>query len=103
MIEVTSRYFGIPTATTKTATGRTIVYLRRRFIPPPERYALLYEHTVMDGERPDLLAHHYLGDPEQAWRLCDANNVIAPEDLTARPGTRIRITLPEGVPGTPDD
>lgn len=102
MIDVTSRYFGVGTATITTATGKTISYLRRRFIPPPERYSLLYEHTVMDGERPDLLAHHYLGDPEQAWRLCDANNVLSPEELTERTGRRIRITLPEGVPGMSD-
>jgi hypothetical protein len=102
MIDIGSRYYGIPTATTLTASGRTIVYLRRRFVPPPERFALLYEHTVMDGDRPDLLAHHYLGDPEQFWRLCDANNVLAPEALTSEPGRRIRITLPEGVPGVPD-
>ena len=102
MVEINSRYYGVPTATMRSAAGRTIVYVTRRFVPPPERYALLYEHRVMDGERPDLLAHHYLGDPEQFWRLCDANNVFAPDDLTREPGARIKITLPDGVPGMPD-
>jgi hypothetical protein len=102
MVESTSRYAGIPIATTETAVGRTIVYLRRRFIPPPEQFALIAEHTVGDGERPDLVAHQYLGDSEQFWRLCDANNVQDPEDLTRPSGRRIRITLPAGIPGTPD-
>ena len=30
-------------------TGETIVYLRRRFVPQPERFALLREHTVTAG------------------------------------------------------
>ena len=40
----TSRYYGLDTATLETADGRTIIYLRRRFCPPPERFALLQEH-----------------------------------------------------------
>lgn len=102
MVESTSRYAGIPIATTVTVIRRTIVYLRRRFIPPPEQFALIAEHTVSDGERPDLVARQYLGDAEQFWRLCDANNVQDPDDLTRQPGRRIRITLPAGIPGTPD-
>jgi hypothetical protein len=97
----TSRYAGIETATLETADRRTITYLRRRFVPPPERFALLQEHTVTEGERLDHLAAHYLGDPEQFWRLCDANGVLRPDDLTATIGRRIRVTLPEGIPGAP--
>ena len=41
MFSITSRYYDIPTAELETADGRTIVYLRRRFVPPPERFALL--------------------------------------------------------------
>ena len=33
----TSRYYGIETATLKTASGQTEVYLRRRFVPPMPR------------------------------------------------------------------
>lgn len=97
----TSRYAGIETATFETVDQRTITYLRRRFVPAPERFALLQEHTVTEGERLDNLAAHYLGDPEQFWRLCDANGVLRPDDLTATIGRRIRITLPEGIPGAP--
>lgn len=94
-----SRYHGIDAATVATAGGKTIAYLRRRFIPPPERFALLQEHTVTQSDRLDLLAAQYLGDPEQFWRLCDANNAIRPDELTETVGRRLRITLPEGIPG----
>jgi hypothetical protein len=102
MIDLTSRYAGLPIAGRQLPDGRTVPYVQRRFIPPPERFALLHEHVVRDGDRPDLLAHEYLGDPEQFWRIADANAVLRPADLTDRAGTRVRITLPEGVPGTPD-
>ncbi|HEY1345685.1 MAG TPA: LysM domain-containing protein [Streptosporangiaceae bacterium] len=94
-----SRYSGVETATLSTKDGRTLAYLRRRFIPPPDRFQLLVEHVVSDGDRLDLIAANYLGDPEQFWRLCDANAVMDPEELTAKVGQVIRITLPEGVQG----
>jgi hypothetical protein len=96
----TSRYFGIPTATIEKV-GKTIAYVRRRFIAPPERFSLLREHTVRDGERLDTIAADELGDPEQFWRICDANGAIRPDELTEVAGRRLRITLPEGIPGTP--
>jgi hypothetical protein len=94
----TSRYHGIETATLERQ-GRTIVYLRRRVVPPPERFGLLQEHVVTEGERPDTLAGRYLADAEQSWRLCDANAVMHPAELTERVGRVLRITLPEGIPG----
>ena len=101
LFPVTSRYHGLETATRQTAAGKTVIYLRRRFVPPPERFALLQEHVVGDGERPDTIAARYLGDPEQFWRICDANAALRPDELTERPGRRLRITLPEGIPGVP--
>ncbi len=38
----TSRYHWIDTATLETADGKTIIYLRRPFVPPSERFALLW-------------------------------------------------------------
>jgi hypothetical protein len=99
MFSATSRYANVPIAEIETPDGKIVKYVRRRFIPPPERFALLEEHTVVGGDRMDLLAQRYLGDPEQYWRIADANNTLAPETLTDVPGTRLRITLPEGVPG----
>jgi hypothetical protein len=98
----TSRYHGIDTTTLTTADGRMIAFLRRRFVPPPERFTLLQEHTVSQGDRLDNLAAQYLGDPEQFWRLCDANAAMHPEELTASLGRSLRITLPEGIPGGPN-
>ncbi len=94
-----SRYYGIETATLVNGRGENIVYLKRRFIPPSGRYSLLQEHTVVQGERSDRLSSQYLGDPVQFWQLCDANNVMHPDELTETAGRIIRITLPEGIPG----
>ena len=98
----TSRYYGIQTATIEQENGDTIVYLKRRFIPPSNRFALLHQHTLTEGERLDNITHQYLGDPEQFWQLCDANSVMNPDELTDTVGRKIRITLPEGIPGNND-
>ena len=42
-----------------------------------------------------------MGDPEAFWRIADANSALRPQDLTRTPGRRLRITLPEGIPGVP--
>jgi hypothetical protein len=95
----TSRYYSIETASLQMPDGSTTPYLRRRVVPQPDRFALLQEHTVTQGDRLDNLAARYLGDPEQFWRICDANGAISPNDLIEAWGQRLRITLPEGVPG----
>lgn len=94
-----SRYYLTETARLVRGDGTEVAYLRRRFVPPPERFAVLGEHVVSEGERLDLIAHQYLGDPEQFWRIADANGAVRPEELTEEPGRRLRITLPEGIPG----
>jgi hypothetical protein len=94
----TSRYFGVEVARLETADGRLVAYVRRRFIPQPESFELLQERVVSEGERLDNISAEILGDPEQFWRICDANNAMRPEDLTDTPGRRLRITLPEGIP-----
>lgn len=96
---ITSRYHRIETATLESEDGRAIVYLRRRFLPDPDAFALLQEHRVAAGERPDHLAARYLNDPEQFWRLADANGAMQPEELTEEIGRAVRITLSEGMPG----
>ncbi len=98
----TSRYYGLETTKLETPEGKTIVYLKRRFVPSPERFALLQEHLVTQGERLDNITAQYLGDPEQFWRVCDGNGAMRPEELTEVPGRRLRITLPEGIPGAPN-
>lgn len=97
----TSRYFGIEEASLISRDGRPIRYLRRRFVPPASRFALLHEHVVTEGERLDQVAGRELGDSEAFWRICDSNSAMHPDALTAVIGRRLRITLPEGIPGTP--
>jgi len=95
-----SRYYGIDTTTLERRGKPPIIYLRRRFLPSPERFQLLQMHTVVRGERLDVVASQYLGDPTLFWRLCDANNAMRPEALTETVGRPLRITLPEGISGT---
>jgi hypothetical protein len=95
MFEHTSRYFKIETATYTGADGRTFAYVRRRFLPQGDAMPLLVELTVSQGDRLDLIAARTLGDPEQFWRICDANNAIDPQDLTAQPGRKLRIAGPQ--------
>ncbi|MEL6718709.1 MAG: LysM domain-containing protein [Bacteroidota bacterium] len=94
----TSRYFGIAVEVLQTEQQGEVAYVKRRMIAPPEHFQLLQEHSVTQGERLDHIAHQYLGDPEQFWRICDANAAMHPNELTEHIGSKIRITLPEGVP-----
>jgi len=98
----TSRYHGIEITTRENPAGRVVAYLRRRFVPSPARFSVLQEHIVSQGDRLDNVTAQYLGDPEQFWRIADANNAMLPDDLTAEMGRRLRITLPEGIPGLED-
>src|SRR4051812_11050376 len=95
-----SRYHGLETAAIERPDGTTIVYVRRRFIAQPDQYALLQEHTVVQGERLDTITARYIGDPEQFWRICDANAALTPEE-PEEVGRILRITLPAGIPGAP--
>src|SRR5437899_1306823 len=96
---ITSRYYGLDIAPWQATDGRIFSYVRRRFVPSADRFTLLQEHTVTQGDRLDNIAAQYLDDPEQFWRLCDANNAMRPEELTETVGRKLRITLPEGIQG----
>jgi hypothetical protein len=102
MLPPTSRYFAVGTATRVSRDGEEMVYLKRRFAPQPERLAPLGEHRVELGDRLDNVAAQHLGEAEQFWRIADANRALRPEELVERAGRRLRITLPDGVPGVPD-
>jgi nucleoid-associated protein YgaU len=95
MFEPSSRYASRETATYILAGGRQVTYVGRRFLPQGERMPLLVEVTVTDGDRLDLIAHRTLGDPEQFWRVCDANNAMNPFDLTTEPGRVLRVPIPQ--------
>jgi hypothetical protein len=92
----TSRYATVGVRARIGPDGEPVVYLLRRFVPQPSEFATLGTHRCAVPDRPDLLAHTYLGDPEQFWRLCDANGVMNPPELTET-GRVVRITLPQGI------
>ena len=92
-----SRYRGIDTATMDGPDGEPVVYLLRRFLPSPEDFTVLQEHTVSQGERLDNITARYLSDPEQFLQICDANNIMRPREAE-KTGRTLRITLPLGVP-----
>ena len=98
MFHRTSRYYAIEDARMTVIEGdevtRVIVYKRRRFIPPADGAATLVEHTVIEGDRLDNITARYLGDPVQFWRVCDANNVLRPDELEET-GRAVAIALPD--------
>jgi hypothetical protein len=98
MFDPTSRYYNIETATLTVTDPdgrpRIIAYKRRRFVPPVEGTTTLVEHVVAQGERLDNITARYLGDPTQFWRICDANLVLDPDELTAEAGDSIRVAVP---------
>jgi hypothetical protein len=53
----------------------------------------------VEGDRLDTIAAKYLGDPEQFWRIADANGAMRPEELTDAIGDKLHITLPQGIGG----
>jgi hypothetical protein len=95
MFEPTSRYDSIETARFTAPDGRTIAYKRRRFVPDGRGMPLWVEVTVTQGDRLDLITARMLGDPEQFWRICDANNALDPFDLVAEPGEKVRVPVPQ--------
>ena len=93
MFELTSRYAAIPTATLTTPDGREVAYVRRRFLPRGTAMPLLVEVIVAQGDRLDLIAARTLGDSEQFWRVCDANDAMRPLDLMET-GRTLRVPVP---------
>ncbi len=48
-----SRYTGVATGTITTASGRNIVYVRRRFLPRATDLTVLQQYSVAQGDRLD--------------------------------------------------
>jgi hypothetical protein len=95
MFDHTSRYYGLDISTMQLTDGRSISYVRRRFLPQGADLPLLAEVAVAQGERIDLVAYRTLGDPLAYWRVCDANDAMDPQELTAQPGRMLRVPLPQ--------
>jgi nucleoid-associated protein YgaU len=86
-----SRYESLPEAELTTVNGRVVRYKRVRFIPDTRG---VLPHRVVQGERLDLIAYQAYRDPEQFWRICDANRALRPADLVAEPGGVLLLPIP---------
>jgi hypothetical protein len=100
MFDHTSRYYKLEVATLELPDGRTVSYVRRRFLPQGDEMPLLAEVSMAQGERIDLVSNRTLGDPLAYWRICDANNAMDPQELADEaagdPGRLLRVPLPQG-------
>jgi len=99
MFASNSRYASLPVKTLVRPDGSIVSYVSRRFLPQPDDQDLLIYSTVAEGDRLDNITQQYLDEPQQFWRVCDGNVCMSPFDLTAEIGSKIRITLPQGIPG----
>ena len=95
MFDYTSRYYSLETVAFHLPDGREVRYARRRFLPRAEDMPLLAVVTVSEGDRLDVITFRTLGDPQDFWRICDANNAMNPAELTARPGRKLRVATPQ--------
>lgn len=99
MFDPSSRYYQLEIATLSVTDAdgepREIRYVRRRFIPPNEDNTTLVEYSVVEGDRLDNITARYFGDPTQFWRICDANTVLRPAELTEKVGGVIEIAQPK--------
>jgi hypothetical protein len=89
MFTATSRYASVADATYQDASGRQFSYKVLRVAPSARAFLL---HTMVQEDRLDLVANTYYSDPEQFWRICDANFALRPDDLL-QVGLRLQIAL----------
>ena len=54
----------------------------------------MFGHRVAQGDRLDLIAYRFYQDPEQFWRICDANRALDPDELEAEVGRQLAISVP---------
>ena len=95
MFDSKSRYYSKETGKYTNSDGQEITYVKRRFLPQGEDRPLLVETTVNAIDRLDLITSRTIGDPQQFWRVADANNAMNPFDLVSEPGKTIRIAIPQ--------
>jgi nucleoid-associated protein YgaU len=76
--------------------------LPRRFVPraASSTSVAVATHVVKQGDRLDLIAARYYGDPLLYWVVCDANGAIRPDELVEEEeGASLKITTVSAVPG----
>jgi hypothetical protein len=101
MFTAASRYHGVDGARYEPpGGGDPIPYVRRRLLPDPATLTPTGFHTVAVDDRLDRVAAAAFGDPELFWRIADANPVLDPAELTARPGRRLLVALSAEAAGS---
>ncbi len=94
-----SRYQDVDTTKLVLPDGTEIMYLKRRFLPALDSLSVMQRYSVTEGDRLDNIAAKFVGDPEQFWRICDANGAMRPAELTEVVGRMLNIAYPAGIPG----
>ena len=89
--DTNSRYVNTPRVSATLSDGHEHRIMRRRFLPQASSVTWMYEITVIEGMRLDLIAAKQMGEPELAWRLYDANNAMNPWELLHPAGRQLRI------------
>lgn len=95
MFDPHSRYYLLETAEHTTPDGQKVAYKRRRFLPQGYTLPLSSEVTVTRDDRLDLITAKLLGEAEQFWQICDANNAMKPEDLLVESVQVLRVPIPQ--------
>ncbi|KAA6459807.1 LysM domain-containing protein [Acidobacteria bacterium AB60] len=93
-----SRYYGSAVEQLTMPDGTVVAYLARRIIPQSTIYPQTQNYNIVIGDRLDILAARYIGDPVLFWMIADANTAFDPEKLAEEPGTIIQIPLVSGIP-----
>lgn len=88
-----SRYASSTKLTWQGGSGQAVNYLAIRILPFGDSVAGAAATTVQANEvdRLDLIANRILGDPEQAWRIADANDAIDPFALCNQAGALLKL------------
>jgi hypothetical protein len=94
-----SRYYRLPVLALTDAHGQSVQYVSRRFLPDPAALTVIQRYRVQQGDRVDVVAAALVGNALAYWQIADANRAVDPDDVTARPGEFIVVTLPVGGPG----
>ena len=82
-----------------TPAGDTVPFVGRRIVPALDRYQALDRHRAVAAERIDRVADEFYGDPEQYWRICDANGVEHPAQALDPVGRLLLIPVPLEMTG----
>lgn len=89
-----SRYHTVPLRKRTAPDGTEQTFVGRRIIPPMERYRALDRYRTESDSRIDRVSAGAYGDPEQYWRICDANGDAEPATATKPEGRLLVLPLP---------